>query len=149
MSRFTLFDFPPPPPCHRPRSADHCEPDNTLNNSARSLFAPLPSERSNGGVLSKWGGGKGRHAKCSRSFFFTFAAHSRDHRLLVQVQQPTTLPAVSAHTYWALPEKKDNRRPPPLREAFKNYLADLTVKGVPPPLYPLNGRSFCQKTLSG
>ena len=32
----------------------------------------------------------------------------RDHRLLVQVQQPITLPAVSAHahTYWALPEKK-------------------------------------------
>ena len=42
--------------------------------------------------------------------FFIIAAHSRgrrrDHRLLVQVQQPITLPAVSAHTYWALPEKK-------------------------------------------
>ena len=59
---------------------------------------------------------KGRHAKCWRSFFsylpifFIIAAHSRgrrrDHRLLVQVQQPITLPAVSAHTYWALPEKK-------------------------------------------
>ena len=93
-------------------------------------------------------GEKGRHAKCSRSFFFTFAAHSRDHRLLVQVQQPTTLPAVSAHTYWALPEKKDNRRPPPLREAFKNYLADLTVKGVPPPSTPLTEDLFAKKPLA-
>ena len=38
------------------------------------------------------------------------------------------------------------------RGAFKNYLADFfSVKGVPPPHppYPLNRKSFCQKTLSG
>lgn len=72
--------------------------------------------RPNGGVLSKWAGGKRTSRKMLALIFFIFAdffiiaAHSRgrrrDHRLLVQVQQPITLPAVSAHTYWALPEKK-------------------------------------------
>ena len=32
-----------------------------------------------------------------------------------------------------------------LREAFKNYLADFFRS----PPYPLNEKSFCQKTLSG
>ena len=34
-----------------------------------------------------------------------------------------------------------------LRDAVKNYLTDF-LRGYPPP-YPLNGKSFCQKTLKG
>ena len=33
-----------------------------------------------------------------------------------------------------------------VREPVKHVLAILSVKGVPPP-HPLNGQSFCQKTL--
>ena len=36
-----------------------------------------------------------------------------------------------------------------VREPFKNVLADFVRKGGTPPPYPLNGKSFCQKTLSG
>ena len=37
-----------------------------------------------------------------------------------------------------------------IREPVKNYLADFFRSGGnPPPPYPLNGKSFCQKTLSG
>ena len=36
-----------------------------------------------------------------------------------------------------------------VREAFKNVLADFFRLGGTPLPYPLNGKSFCQKTLSG
>ena len=50
----------------------------------------------------------------------------------------------SSESHFLLPAKRLALRMV-LREAFKNYLADF----VPPPSYPLNGKSFCQKTLSG
>ena len=35
-----------------------------------------------------------------------------------------------------------------IREAFKNYLADFSVKGVPPPLTPLMENHYVKKHLA-
>ena len=43
---------------------------------------------------------------------------------------------------------KNHKKRMDLREAFKNVLADFVCEGSIPPPYPLNGKSFCQKTLS-
>ena len=46
------------------------------------------------------------------------------------------------------PDIKDTTFMTPPREAVKNYLADFSRKGGPPPLPPLSTKSFCKKTLN-